>query len=218
MVNVQRASDVDPTRFVYSAPRVNHSGGQTIFVNLPDAFSKKVVLALPRCPLPFGVSDYNGRKSLPFSLPDGDDKVDEFREFLRKFDLQNVQTAVNNCVAWFKKPLAPESVQALYNPSMKQNSDKYPPIFRARFPTHPDTGHFMGDIFDANRNMIGLGAITPGCQVEAIVELVGLYFVAKEFGTSWKVVQLKVYPTERIRGYAFVCDSDSEDESDAEPV
>jgi hypothetical protein len=217
MVNVQRVSEIDPARFVYSLPRVNQSGGQTIFVNLPDHFSKKVVIALPRCPLPFGLSDYKGRKSLQFSLPDSDERIEEFRAFLTKLDLQNVQTAVNNSTKWFKKSLPANAVQELYNPSMKQNSDKYPPIFRARFPTHPDTGNFVGDIFDKNKNVVGVGAITPGCQVEAIVELVGLYFVAKEFGTSWKVVQLKVYPTERIRGYAFLCDSDSEDLSDAEP-
>jgi len=53
---------------------------------------------------------------------------------------------------------------------------------------------------------------------EAIVELVGLYFVAKEFGMSWKVVQLKVFPSERLKGYSFLCDSDEEsDQSDAEP-
>jgi hypothetical protein len=217
MVNVQRVSDIDPTRFVYSAPRVNHSGGQTIFVNLPDHFSKKVVIALPRCPLPFGVSDFKGRKSLQFSLPDGDEKIDEFRELLTKLDLQNVQTAVNKSVQWFKKPLLPGSIQEVYNPSMKQPSDRYPPMFRARFPTHQDTGNFMGDIFDNNKNVVRIGAITPGCQVEAIVELVGLYFVAKEFGTSWKVIQLKVYPVERIRGYSFICDSDSDSQSDAEP-
>jgi len=217
MVNVQRVSETDPSQFVYSAPRVNNSGGQTIFVNLPEHFSKKVVIALPRCPLPFGVSDYNGRKSLQFSLPDGDENIVEFRELLMKLDLQNVQTAVNRSVSWFKKSLLPGSIQELYNPCMKQTSDRFPPMFRARFPTHQDTGNFIGDIFDKDKNVVSAGAINPGCQVEAIVELVGLYFVAKEFGTSWKVIQLKVYPKESVRGYSFICDSDSDDQSDAEP-
>lgn len=214
MVHVSKISEVDPSTFVYSTPRVNTSGGQTIFINMPDQFSKKVVLALPRCKLPFGVSDYNGRKSLQFSLG----SCDEFREFLNKLDLQNVQKAVNNNVAWFKKPLTAEAIQELYNPSLKQPNDRYPPMFRARFPTHPDTGSFVGDVYDKNRNLVHERVITNGCEVEAIVELVGLYFVAKEFGLSWKVVQLKVFPNERLNGYAFLCDSDDEsDQSDAEP-
>jgi len=146
-----------------------------------------------------------------------DDKIDEFKNFLTQLDLRNVQMAVNNCNAWFKKNVPAPSIQELYNSSMKQTSDKYPPMFRARFPTHPDTGVFVGDIFDKNKNLVTERMITPGCEVEVIVELVGLYFVAKEFGMSWKVIQAKVFPTERLRGYSFICDSDSGDDSDAEP-
>ena len=54
-----------------------------------------------------------------------------------------------------------------------------------------------------------------GCSVEAIVELTGVYFVAKEFGLSWKIIQLKVFPNNKLQGYSFV--SDSDDDSDAEP-
>lgn len=218
MVQVNKISDVNVQNFVYSAPRINTSGGQTIFVNLPDSFNKKIVIALPRCSLPFGVSDYNGRKSLQLSLKgDNGGKVDEFKDFLTQLDLRNVQMAVNNSNAWFKKNVPALSIQELYNPSMKQTNDKYPPTFRARFPTHPDTGVFMGDIFDKNKNLVTERMITPGCEVEIIVELVGIYFVAKDFGTSWKVIQAKVFPTERLCGYSFICDSESEDESDAEP-
>lgn len=217
MVQVNKISDANVSSFVYSTPRVNTSGGQTIFINLPDHYSKKIVLALPRLTLPFGVSEYSGRKSLQFSLK-SDPKVDEFRDFLSALDLQNVQKAVNNNTSWFKKSLSAEAVQELYNPSLKQPNDKYPPMFRARFPTHPDTGAFMGDVYDKNRNLVHERVITNGCEVEAIVELVGLYFVAKEFGMSWKVVQLKVFPNERLKGYSFLCDSDDEsDQSDAEP-
>ena len=217
MVQVNKISDVNVNSFVYSTPRVNTSGGQTIFINLPDHYSKKIVIALPRLTLPFGLSDYGGRKSLQFSLK-SDSKVDEFRDFLSTLDLQNVQRAVNNTTSWFKKSLSAEAVQELYNPSLKQPNEKYPPMFRARFPTHPDTGAFVGDVYDKNRNLVHERVITNGCEVEAIVELVGLYFVAKEFGMSWKVVQLKVFPNERLRGYSFLCDSDDEsDQSDAEP-
>ena len=102
MVQVNKISDVNVSNFVYSAPRINNSGGQTIFVNLPDHFAKKIVLALPRCPLPFGISDYNGRKSIQLSLKSGDDKIEEFKNFLTDLDLRNVQMAVNNCNSWFK--------------------------------------------------------------------------------------------------------------------
>jgi hypothetical protein len=215
MVHITNIADIDFDSLVYSQPKTNASGGQTIFINT-KTLSKRLVITLPRCHLPFGVSDYNGRKSLQFSLKGDSEKMHQYKNFLTTLDLKNVQTGVNNSVKWFKKALTPEIIQNLYNPSMKQTNDAYPPMFRSRLPTHQDTGKFVGDIFDANKRLVTQESITPGCEVEAIVELVGIYFVAKEFGVSWKVVQLKVFPSERLKGYSFLCDSDDET-SDAEP-
>ena len=200
----------------YSQPKTNRSGGQTVYINTPCTSTKRLVVSIPRCKLPFGVSDYSGRKSLSFSLQGESDKMIAFQKFLSDIDLKNVQTAVSNSTSWFKKTISHDTVQNLYNPCMKQNNDKYPPNFRARLPTHPDTGKFTGDIFDVNKNIVSQDCITQGCEVEAIVELVGIYFVAKEFGVSWKVIQLKVFPEVRLQGYSFLCDSD-DDASDAEP-
>jgi len=214
MVQLLNISEIDLKSLQYSQPKTNPSGGQTIYINTPNTSTKRLVISLPRCRLPFGVSDYNGRKSLQFSLQGDNDKMVTFKKFLADLDLLNVQTAVNNSTKWFKKNIPHDTVQTLYSPCMKQNNDKYPPMFRSRFPT--DAGKFVGDVFDVNKNLVSQEAITPGCEVEAIVELVGIYFVAKEFGVSWKVIQLKVFPNERLRGYSFLCDSD-DDNSDAEP-
>lgn len=99
---------------------------------------------------------------------------------------------------------------------MKHKNEKYPPEFRAKFPTN-DLGQFVGEIYDQNKYLTTQDAITRGCEVEAIVQLTGIYFVAKEFGVSWKVIQVKVYPNvPKIIEYAFMEDSD-DDKSDAEP-
>ena len=209
-------SSIDISKLTYSHPRTNTSGGQTIFVNDPDTPRKPITVVLPKCYLPFGVSEYSGRHSLQFSLKGDDPSMVAFKEFLNKMDLNNVAQAVNHSSGWFQgKTLKQDVIHELYNPSMKQNNDKYPPIFRAKFPVN-DSGKFMGDIYDTNRNIISQNTIVPGCEVEAVVQLVGLYFVAKEFGVSWKVIQVKVHPNKQtIKGYAFI---DDEDElSDAEP-
>lgn len=216
MVQVVNINDINVSNLQYMRPRTNASGGQTIYINTPETTSKRLVISLPRCQLPFGVSDYNGRKSLQLSLRGESEKMVAFKRFLSDLDLRNVQTAVNESSTWFKKKISCDVVQTLYNPCMKHTDDRYPPMFRARFPIHPDTGRFVGDIFDVNKKLVSESCITPGCEVEAIVEMVGIYFVAKEFGVSWKVIQLKVYPNERLQGYSFICDTD-DDESDAEP-
>jgi hypothetical protein len=211
----QSPSDININSLTYSQPRTNTSGGQTIFVN-QDNVRKPISIVLPKSYLPFGISDYNGRYSLQFSLKGDEPGMCAFKDFLNKLDLNNVQKAVNNSTKWFQgKTLTKNVVQELYNPSMKQNNDKYPPMFRAKFPVN-DSGFFTGDIYDKNKNIITQGAIVPGCELEVVVQLVGLYFVSKEFGVSWKVIQIKVHPnTQLIRGYAFI--EDEEEMSDAEP-
>ena len=101
--------------------------------------------------------------------------------------------------------------------SVSQNkNEKYDPVFRARFPTN-EKGDFDGNIYDMQRNEISKTAITNGCFIEAIVELTGIYFIANDFGVSWKLLQLKVKPNNTIRGYAFLEDDSDNDQSDAEP-
>lgn len=211
----QSPSSIEINQLRYSQPRNNTSGGQTIFVNQNMIF-KPITIVLPKSYLPFGISNYNGRYSLQFSLKGDDPGMCAFKEFLNKLDLNNVQQAVNKSKTWFQgKTLSKNVVQELYNPSMKQNNDKYPPIFRAKFPVN-ESGVFMGDIYDTNKNIITQEAIVSGCELEVVVQLVGLYFVSKEFGVSWKVIQIKVHPNTRlIRGYAFI--EDEEEMSDAEP-
>lgn len=212
----QHPSTIQINKLVYSNPRTNTSGGQTIFVNQEHGQRKPITMVLPKCYLPFGISEYSGRYSMQFSLKGDDPCMIAFKDFLNNFDLNNVTQAANHSSSWFQgKTLKTNVVQELYNPSMKQNKDIYPPIFRAKFPVN-DYGVFVGEIYDTNKNIIHQDAISPGCEVEAVVQLVGLYFVAKEFGVSWKVVQLKVHPKRNhIKGYAFVDDED--DMSDAEP-
>ena len=213
MVNITKIEHLHISNFKFSNVKQNTNGGKTIFVNKSTDDYGKITIVTPKCYLPFGVSTYNGRKSIQLSL--NEDTCGEFKEFLSQLDLRVLQEAVNSSHAWFNKTLSPEAINDLYNPCLKQKTEKYPPNFRARFPTHPDTNRFLGDIFDTNRNVVSESAITPGCSVEAIVELTGVYFVAKEFGLSWKIIQLKVFPNNKLQGYSFV--SDSDDDSDAEP-
>ena len=211
MVNITKFNNLNVHDFHFSNSKPNNNGGKTVFINRAANDYGKITIVTPKCYLPFGISTYNGRKSIQMAL----EEHSEFTTFLTNLDLRVIQEAINSSHVWFNKRLSPEIINSLYNPCLKQKTEQYPPQFRARFPTHPDTNRFMGDIFDTNRNTISENNIVSGCSVEAIVELTGIYFVAKEFGLSWKIVQLKVYPNYKLTGYSFV--SDSDDESDAEP-
>lgn len=213
MPTVMKSEQIDISSLVYSAPKINSIGGQTVFVN--DASRNKIRVHTPKCYLPFGVSEYNDKFSLQMSLNSETDAMKNFKNFLENLDKNNIQQGVKNPNWWKKPTISEETVAELYNSSMKQNNPNYPPMFKAKLPFK--NGEFDGNIYDDKRNLISFDKITKSCHVEAIVELTGIYFVQKEFGLSWKVVQLKVYPSEKMVGYSFLDDDDSE-ESDAEPI
>ena len=184
---VMKPSDVDLVSLVYSEPKINQLGGQTVFVN--DRSRNKLRIHTPKCYLPFGVSDYNGSKSLQLSLNGDTANMKQFKTFLHEFDNKNIETASINSASWFKKQLNENTVSELYTKTLRQSNPNYPPMFKAKLPFRD--GKFQGDIYDNEKRLIDFSHITKGCYVEAIVELTGVYFVAKEFGLSWKVIQVK---------------------------
>lgn len=212
---ISKLSDIDVTSFKFSEPWINKSGGQTVFIK--NAFDKKIVFTTPLCKAPFGISTMNNRSSITFNVSNDTERMIEFHTFLSNLDLHVMSTAANCSLNWFKKPLSMDKIAKMYNPCLKNKNEKFEPIFRARFPTN-EKGEFEGNIYDMQRNEISKSAITNGCFIEAIVEMTGVYFIANDFGISWKILQLKVKPNNTIRGYAFLeDDSDDNDQSDAEP-
>lgn len=212
MPAVFKPAEINIDSLVYSQPKVNSMGGQTVFVN--DTNRNKIRINTPKCYLPFGVSEYSGAKSLQMSLNGDSEQMNQFKKFLNDFDTRNIHVATENSNTWFKKSLNGDTVSELYNKTLKNPNPNYPPMFKAKLPFKD--GNFVGEVYDTSKKLIDFSNITKGCYVEAIVELTGVYFVAKEFGLSWKVIQLRVHQSERLNGYAFADDSDS-DCSDAEP-
>ena len=219
-MKISKIEDLSVESLMYSLPKANVMGGQSVYIDLPsgDPASKKVIIQTPRCYLPFGLSEFtpNGgqpKYSLDLSLSGNTPAIQKFTEFLADLDEHNIAQGSAQSMVWFKKRLDKEVVGELYRRQLRKHP-KHPPIMKVKVPTK--NGEFAGDIFDASNRPISLNSITKGCHVQVIVECIGMYFVAKEFGITWRAIQLKVFPPERLVGYSFV-DTDDDDE-DAEPM
>jgi hypothetical protein len=209
-------TELDPSTFVYSEPKVNAMGGQSVYISANEN-KEKIIIQTPKCGLPFGLNSFQtnsgeNKYSLDISLRGNSVPMQNFIKFLQDYDDKNTETALKNSRVWFKKQLDSSVIDEIYKNTMKTQNN-YAPIMKVKFPTR--NGNFLGDIFDQNKNKVDMSCIQKGCTVQAIIECVGMYFVAKEFGITWKVIQLKVYPPNRLTGYSFV-DEDSEEE--VEPV
>ena len=199
-MKVYNTNEIITDELDFSKPKQNSMGGQHIFVNIPNTIQEesKICLQTPLCNLPFGMNEYNGRYNLDLQLNDNN-----MKEFLASFDKKIIETASINSFSWFKKSMHESVIKELFKPQMKQNG-KYPPLFRVKVPMK--NNEFDGKVYNKNQEEISIHKIEKGCKIQAIIENTGIYFVAKDFGVTWKVIQLKVYPSEKLTGYAFIED------------
>ena len=210
-MKVLKFDEISIEDIVYHPPKSNAMGGQSVSLSYND---EKLIFQIPKCKLPFGLGEYvppggQVKHSLDLALSG---KSEQFATFLQKLDAHHKTMAVKHSPNWFKKRLTEDIVSELYRPQLRKNGD-YVPNFKVKFPTKD--GVPLCDVFDKSREEANLDIITKGCEVQTIVECVGIYFVAREFGVTWKVLQLRVFPTEKLPSYAFI---ESEDDEDAEPV
>ena len=199
-MKVYNTNDISIDELDFSKPKQNSMGGQHIFVNIPNTSQEesKIRIQTPVCNLPFGMNEYNGKYNLDLQLND-----ENMKEFLTAFDTKIINTASYNSFSWFKKSMHESVIKELFKPQMKQNG-KYPPLFRVKIPIK--NGKFDGKVYNNKQEEISINEIEKGCKIQAIIENTGVYFVAKDFGVTWKVIQLKVFPSEKLTGYAFIED------------
>ena len=187
--------DIDDIEF--SHPKSNGLGGQHLFLNKNN--EQKFRLQTPKCGVPFGLNEYNGKFTIDLQLKGGE--VEEFKNEIKSLDELILTKAKKNSFQWFKKSLHESVVQELYKPQLRQNGD-YPPLMKIKIPFKKSL--FDGEIYNEKCEKVSIDYITKGCQIQAIVENTGVFFTSGSFGTGWKAVQLKVFPSQKLTGYAFI--------------
>lgn len=201
------------------------NGGRTVFVNYGE---DKLVLETPAMIAPFGVSNYVGDKgeasekwSLQLSFGnDMSPSLASLKESLMALDEFVLQQACKNSLHWVKqRNLNKEAASMLYSPSVRfakdrdtgEITDKYPPTFRMTVPT--TNGQFTVPTYLTNKKKVDLASIdTKRAKINAIVQCSGVWIAGSRFGVSWKVVQLRVAPSQSLSHYAF--SAVDEDETD----
>ena len=199
-MKVYNINDIVIDELDFSKPKQNSMGGQHIFVNIPHTIQEesKIRIQTPVCNLPFGMNEYKGKFNLDLQLND-----ENIKDFLLDFDKKIFDTASINSFSWFKKSMHESIIKELFKPQVKQNGN-YPPLFRIKVPMK--NNEFDGKVYNNKKEEISVHEIKKGCKIQAIIENTGIYFVSKNFGVTWKVIQLNIFPSEKLSGYAFIED------------
>ena len=199
-------STVAPADFTFSEPKTNSMGGQSVYVKYGDA-TPRFELPTGRVPFGLGVQSFDDsatKISLDYSLGNPDDGTDmaSWHNWLIGFDQHMLSIAHERSEEWFKKKLKPEILEEFYKHAVQRHKeDKYPPTFKMKIPVKGDRANIA--IYNDKEELVQQEVIEKGCHVRTIVELQGVWFVNKMFGTTWKILQLQVFPVQKFNTFAF---------------
>jgi len=177
----------------FGEPSAMSRGGCT--VSIFDEVGRKIHIQTPRCRLPFGVSTYADEKmSMVLSI----EEHPAFAATLEAVDRHVVRAISDNYPAWFSKEISEDGVRDVFNSNVRHQQ-----TWRLALPIYGPRSQV--EFFGPEREETTVEALHRGCEVRALVELTGLWFVDRRVGIKWKPVQVMVFPrTEET--YLFVDD------------
>lgn len=212
MESIVPFTDFNACNVKLSKLRALDNGGKVVYLSYND---KPLVLQTPEMTAPYGMSkwDNEGKGPAKYTLDlsfkgmDTRDLLKKFHKSLQEFDANMITGGLANSEEWFKKKYgSKEVVEALYTYVLRRSKDdKYPPTFKMTVPIDSTTGEFRCKAFDKNtKEPLDLSKVNlKGAKITSLVQCTGVWIAGGKFGTTWKVVQLRVEQSAKITEYAF---------------
>ncbi len=234
-------NEFDIEKLVYMNPRTNKLGGQSVLLNYSNEDSDTggpFILQTTRVRLPFGIDESKLNKtpgeqnatpkySISLSMANSETVNENHKRFtanIRAIDDKTKKHPVENDT-WFNKKLSNELVNEFYRSAEKfPKEDKWPSTLRVRLP-FDSKGRPQFHLYDEDRREINIlnengtvnmDCIPKGSEAVCLIQSTGVWFMGKtQFGVNYKLLQAKIYKSDRLQGYSIV-DSDEEEEEEEE--
>jgi len=171
--------------------------------------NQEIYIKTPKIVVPFGLNIYTTENNenyyyyvLSFTDSDIDPNIEKFYSFLQKIEVFCQNVVKNNLAKWGCEYL----FESLNFKSGFKDSDGIP-LFRLKI-TH--TGKQLTELYDEAGELQNLddveSIITKQCQVISLIELNNIWINSTEYGVTWKVHQMRVYPSTRPIGGVSLLD------------
>ncbi len=228
--NILLANEFDKDLITFLPPRQNKLGGQSVLVNYSNGENPgPFFLQTCRVRIPFGIDSSkpeNGpvKYHISLSMANADTQNEHLHKLtgnIRSIDEKAKSMPVQNDL-WFGKKLSSELVDEFYKSAEKFPKDpKWPSNLKVKLPFDFKKGEPLFHLYDENKKPISIldengevnsDAIPRGCEAVCLIQTTGVWFVGKtQFGVGYKLVQAKIYKSNKLSGYSIV-DSEDEDE------
>ncbi len=233
--NILLAHEFNKDLVTFSTPRTNRLGGQSILVNYNnDENPGPFFLQTCRVRIPFGIDSSNPdngpvKYHISLSMANAETQNEQLHTLtsnIRSID-EKAKAMPQQNESWFGKKLSSELVNEFYKSAEKFPKDsKWPSNLKVKLPFDTKKGDPLFHIYDENKKPINildengeinLDAIPRGCEAVCLIQSTGVWFVGKtQFGVGYKLVQAKIYKSNKLSGYSIVDSEDEEEEvSDA---
>jgi hypothetical protein len=229
--NILLANEFEKDSVTFLPPRQNKLGGQSVLVNYINGDkSGPFFLQTCRVRIPFGIDSSkpeNGpvKYHISLSLANSETQNEQLHKLtqnLRFIDEKTKEMPTKNA-DWFGKTLSNELVNEFYKSAEKFPKDtKWPSNLKVKLPFDKKNEPLF-HLYDENKKEINIldengelnsSAIPRGCEAVCLIQPTGVWFVGKtQFGVGYKLVQAKIYKSNKLTGYSIV---DSEDEEEEE--
>ena len=230
--NILLSNEFNKDNVTFLPPRQNKLGGQGVLVNYNNGEQPgPFFLQTCRVRIPFGIDSSkpeNGpvKYHISLSLANADTQNEQLHKLtnnIRAID-DKAKAMPNQSDTWFGKKLSSELVNEFYKSAEKFPKDpKWPSNLKVKLPFDIKKGEPLFKLYDENKKEVKIvdengeidsDAIPRGCEAVCLIQTTGVWFVGKtQFGVGYKLVQAKIYKSNKLSGYSIV---DSEDEEEAE--
>jgi hypothetical protein len=229
-------SEFDESSIKFLTPRVNKMGGQSVLINYDnEQTSGAFILQTCRIRIPFGVDQSKPQNGEPvkyhISVAMANDETQnpqlrQFTENVRTIDKKAKEYASSD-TTWFGKKLSEELVGEFYKSAEKFPRDtKWPSNLKVKLPIINGVPQFV--LYDENKKPIKMvdedgnvdhSAIPRGSEAVCLIQSTGVWFVGKtQFGVGYKLLQAKIYKSNKLSGYSIVDSEDEEEEESAADI
>jgi len=210
--NIIIPSEFDVSQLTYGDVKKLDSGGKFLYLSHKNS---PLVMQTCECIAPFGINSYSNEDgkapsySIDFSFKNMEqrDSLKKLYDVLDSIDKSNVEKGIEHSSDWLnKKKSNRDVIEALYTPIIKQpNDEKYSPTFKVKIPQKD--GMFTADVFNEKGELVNLknylDGQTKGARCTAIIQCTGVWIAGGKFGSTWKLVQMKMTTNKKISGYCI---------------
>lgn len=227
--------EFDGNQINFLQPRVNKLGGQSVLINYTNDEGNSGPFFMQTCKvrIPFGIDQSSPKNGEPVkyhfsaSLANDETTNEQLKLFTQNVRAVDDLAKSNSCqnTTWFGKKLSTELCNEFYKSAEKFPKDsKWPSTLKIKLPFRNGRPDFT--LYDENKSPINIldedgninqEAIPKGAEAICLIQSTGVWFVGKtQFGVGYKLVQAKIFKSNKISGYSIIEDEEEEEEGEEE--